>query len=91
MPKVPTTPFRDKVVNLQVLPSEEADPALALLCPIRALRIHVDHAESFRTSELLFSSVPHKANPVEFLRYPRQLDVAERPAPGLTLIKLPVG
>ncbi|KAI2649158.1 putative WD repeat-containing protein C18B5.10c [Labeo rohita] len=33
VPKVPTTPFRDQVVNLQALPSEEADPALALLCP----------------------------------------------------------
>ncbi len=42
VPKVPTTPFRDQVVNLQALPSEEADPALALLCPIRALRIYVD-------------------------------------------------
>ncbi len=30
VPKVPTTPFRDQVVNLQALPSEEADPALAL-------------------------------------------------------------
>ncbi|KAI2656654.1 Iron uptake protein A1 [Labeo rohita] len=30
---VPTTPFRDQAMNLQVLPSEEADPALALLCP----------------------------------------------------------
>ncbi len=26
VPKVPTTPFRDQVVNLQVLPREEADP-----------------------------------------------------------------
>ncbi len=25
--------FRDQVVNLQVLPLEEADPALALICP----------------------------------------------------------
>ncbi len=32
VPKVPTTPFRDHLVNLQALPSEEADPALALLC-----------------------------------------------------------
>ncbi len=37
VPKVPTTPFRDQVVNLQALPPEEADPALALLCPVRAL------------------------------------------------------
>ncbi len=34
MPKVPTTPFRDLVVNLKALPSEEADPVLALLCPV---------------------------------------------------------
>ncbi len=52
-PKVPTTPFRDQVVNLQALPSEEADPALALLCPVRALRIYVDRTRSFRSSEQL--------------------------------------
>ncbi len=50
MPKVPTTPFRD----LQALPSEEADPALVLLCPIRALRIYGDRTRSFRSSEQLF-------------------------------------
>ncbi len=42
VPKVPTTPFRDQVLNLEALPTEEADPALALLCPVRALRIYVD-------------------------------------------------
>ncbi len=46
VPKVPTTPFRDQVVNLQALPSEEADPALALLCPVRALRIYVTRTRS---------------------------------------------
>ncbi len=54
VPKVPTTPFRVQVVNLQELPSKEADPALALLCPVRALRIYVDHTRSFRSSEQLF-------------------------------------
>ncbi len=54
VPKVPTTPFRDQVVNLQALPSEEADPALALLCPVRALRIYVERTRSFRSSEQLF-------------------------------------
>ncbi len=54
VPKVPTTPFRDQVVNLQVLPPEEADPALALLCPVRALRQYTDRTQSFRTSEQLF-------------------------------------
>ncbi|KAI2667188.1 hypothetical protein H4Q32_003606 [Labeo rohita] len=53
MTKVPTTPFRDQVLNLQAL-TRETDPALALLCPIRALRIYVDHTQSFRSSEQLF-------------------------------------
>ena len=54
VPKVPTTPFKDQVVNLQALPLEEADPALALLCPVRALRCYVDRTQSFRTSDQLF-------------------------------------
>ncbi len=54
IPKVPNTPFRNQVVNLQALPSEEADPALALLCPLSALRIYVDRTRSFRSSEQLF-------------------------------------
>ncbi len=33
VPKVPTTPFRDQVVNLQALPSEEADPVQDLFFP----------------------------------------------------------
>ncbi len=32
---------------------EEADPALAFLCPVRALLIYVDHTWSFRSSEQL--------------------------------------
>ncbi len=54
VPKVPTTPFRDQVVSLHALPSEEADPALAFLCPVRALRLYVDRTQSFRTSDQLF-------------------------------------
>ncbi len=54
VPKVPTTPFRDQVVSLQALPSEETDPALALLCPVRAVRCYVDRTQSFRTSDQLF-------------------------------------
>lgn len=34
--KVPTTPFEEQVVSRQALPSEEADPALSLLCLVRA-------------------------------------------------------
>ena len=54
VPKVPTTPFADQVVNLQALPQEEADPALAFLCPVRALRVYIDRTQSFRTSDQLF-------------------------------------
>ncbi|KAI2661975.1 hypothetical protein H4Q32_007693 [Labeo rohita] len=38
VPKVPTTPFRDQVVTLQAISSQEDDPNLTLLCPVRALR-----------------------------------------------------
>ncbi len=42
VPKVPTTPFQDQVMNLQTLPLEEADSALVLLC----------HAFTWKCSEL---------------------------------------
>ncbi len=54
VPNVPTTTFCDQVVNLQALPSEEADPAFALLCPVRAFCLYVDRTRSFRSSEQLF-------------------------------------
>ncbi len=56
VPKVPTTSFRDQVVSLRALPREEADPDLALLCPVRALRCSVDRTRNFRTSDQLFVS-----------------------------------
>ncbi len=43
VPKVPTTPFRDQVVNLQAPGSEP------FLCPVRALWQYVDRTQSFRT------------------------------------------
>ncbi len=54
VPKVPTTSFRDQVVSLQALPQEEADPALALLCPVHALQLYIDRTQSLRTSDQLF-------------------------------------
>ncbi|KAL0177313.1 hypothetical protein M9458_026207, partial [Cirrhinus mrigala] len=54
VPKVPTTPFRDQVVNLQAFPSEGGNPALSLLCPVCALRIYLERTQSFRQSEQLF-------------------------------------
>ncbi len=54
VPKVSTTPFRDQVVKLQALPQEEADPVVALLCPVLALHIYVQDTCAL----LLLSSVP---------------------------------
>lgn len=54
VPNFPTNPFRDQVVNLQVLPHIEADPALSLLCPVHALWIYLDRTENFRCSEQLY-------------------------------------
>ncbi len=54
VPKFPTTPFRDQVVNLQALPLEEADPTLALICPVHALQQYVDRTQRFGASKQLF-------------------------------------
>ncbi|KAI2647489.1 Acetylglutamate kinase [Labeo rohita] len=54
VPKVPTTPFRDQVVTLQAISSQEDDPNLTLLCPVRALRIYLERTQPFRRSEQLF-------------------------------------
>lgn len=53
-PKVSTTPFRDQVVNLQMLPLEKANPALSLLCHVSALRMVMDRTQSIRFTEQLF-------------------------------------
>ncbi len=45
VPKVPTMPFRDQVVNLQALPREEADPAIALLSRSCLAHLCGPHAE----------------------------------------------
>ncbi|KAL0173947.1 hypothetical protein M9458_029915, partial [Cirrhinus mrigala] len=52
--EVPTNPFRDQVVTLQALPSQEDDPNLTLLCPVCALCIYLEHTQPFRRSEQLF-------------------------------------
>lgn len=46
VPKFPTIPFRDQLVNLQALPLEEIQ--------IQALYIYVDRTLSFRSSDQLF-------------------------------------
>ncbi|KAL0204609.1 hypothetical protein M9458_002627, partial [Cirrhinus mrigala] len=56
VPKVPTTSFRDQVVTLQAIPSQEDDPNLTLLCPVHALRIYLERTQPFRRSEQLFVS-----------------------------------
>lgn len=43
MPKVPTTPSRDKVINLQALSQDKAEPAISLLYPVHTFLIYLDH------------------------------------------------
>ncbi len=50
----PFEPLQSVELKFLSMPLEEADPALALLCPVRALRQYVDRTRSFRTSEQLF-------------------------------------
>ncbi len=42
------------MVNLKALPTEEAGPAFAFLCPVRVLCIYVNRNRSFRSSEQIF-------------------------------------
>ncbi len=43
--------FRDQVVSLQALPLEEADPALALLCLVRALQLCIERSPWFTQAQ----------------------------------------
>lgn len=54
VPKVPTSPFMDQVVNMQALLLEESDPALALLFLICILLLYIDRTQSLTTSDQLF-------------------------------------
>lgn len=47
--RVPTTPFKDQMVNL--IPQAEADPALSFLCLVHVMLIYLDHTESFKNYE----------------------------------------
>ncbi len=50
LPKV----FRAQVITLSLLPPSEQGQGLNLLCPVRALRIYIEHSAPFRQSEQLF-------------------------------------
>lgn len=54
LPKVFSTPFRAQVITLFVLPPSERDQELNLLCPVRALKVYVEHSAPFRQSDQLF-------------------------------------
>ncbi len=51
--KVLSTPFRAQVITLSALSPSEQDQGLNLLCPVRALRIYIEHSGPFRQSEQL--------------------------------------
>ncbi len=52
--KVLSTPFRAQVITLSALPPSELGQGLYLLCPVRVLRIYIEHSAPFRQSEQLF-------------------------------------
>ncbi len=49
-----STLFRAQVITLSALPPSEQDQGLNRLCPVRALRIYIEHSTPFRQSEQLF-------------------------------------
>ncbi|KAL0150120.1 hypothetical protein M9458_054547 [Cirrhinus mrigala] len=50
----PRPGYVPKIRTLQALSSQEDDPNLTLLCPVRALRIYMERTQPFRRSEQLF-------------------------------------
>ncbi|KAL0155308.1 hypothetical protein M9458_049571, partial [Cirrhinus mrigala] len=74
VPKVPTTPFRDQVLTLQAIPSQEGDPNLSLLCPVRAVHIYLERTQPFRRSHQLFvffggQQSPNRGSPQKTPQY----------------------
>ncbi len=56
VPKVLSTPFRAQVIALSALSPSTDDQELSLLCPVRALRVYIEHSASYRRSEQLSES-----------------------------------
>ena len=48
IPKVLSTPFRAQVITLSALPPLEQDQELNLLCPVRVLKVYIEHSATFR-------------------------------------------
>ena len=49
-----STPFRAQVISLLALPAADGEQEPNALCPVRALRVYVEHSKLFRQSEQLF-------------------------------------
>ncbi|KAI2665918.1 Transposon Ty3-G Gag-Pol polyprotein [Labeo rohita] len=52
--RAPSTRRLDQVVTLQAISSQEDDPNLTLLCPVRALCIYMERTQPFRRFEQVF-------------------------------------
>ncbi len=61
VPIVLSTPFRAQVVALSALPPSTGSQELSLLCPVRALRVYIEHSASYRKSEQLFVGFGNRA------------------------------
>ncbi len=54
VPKVLSTQFRAHVIAPSALSPSTGSQELSLLCPVRALRVYIEHFASYRKSEKLF-------------------------------------
>ncbi len=55
------TPFRAQVIALSTLSSSTGSQELSLLCPVRALRVYIEHSALYRTSERHFVGFCNRA------------------------------
>ncbi len=57
VPKLLSTPFRAQINSLLALPVADGEQGPNFLCPVRELRVYVEHSRLFRQSEQLFVCV----------------------------------
>ncbi len=92
VPKVLSTPFRAQVITLSAF-SHPTGSQGSLLCPVRALRIYIEHSASYRKSEQLYVGFGNRAKggPVTKPRISRWLVDAITLAYSSSGLQCPIG
>ncbi len=92
VPKVLSTPFRAQVITLSMF-SPPTGSQESLLCPVRALRVYIEHSASYKKSEQLFVGFGNraKAGPVTKQRISRWLVDAITLAYSSSGLQCPIG